>query len=316
MTDRKKSSALTSVGTLAALFTAALLSACATTGATFNSGVGDAFPAHAPWYAGVTRSPVESAGVKVGILPVHYQSRDGANAIYDPSVLAGKPVATLIAEMNDYLDSLTVANGTTPIRLVDGRRISAVAPTSNGVPPDVRFGCLTEHNLPGDDCAARGDSALGRTNQQRMKLSVGRPSTTWIDWAGTSMDGAGVGHTLVITLEVGDYLMRQRGLVGRKSVELGSGYTADLPWLTSLETPVQVLQLTGALMDRQGKALRIGAEGIYARRTRLLASAVGAQEIITDADVAAVRALRREELPGQPLAWRVALQGLVKALTM
>ncbi|HZA51832.1 MAG TPA: hypothetical protein VE549_13900 [Myxococcaceae bacterium] len=35
----------------------------------------------------------------------------------------------------------------------------------------------------------------------------------------------------------------------------------SLPWLTSLETPVSVLQLTGALIDRSGQAVRIGAEG-------------------------------------------------------
>ena len=55
---------------------------------------------------------------------------------------------------------------------------------------------------------------------------------------------------------------------------LGTGFTKSLPWLTSLETPVAVLQLTGALVGRDGKAIRIGSEGFYAKRTRLAISCV------------------------------------------
>lgn len=299
---------------LAASF-AAIVGGCAGTGATLRSGVGDTFLAHAPWYAGVKSSPARDASVRVGIHAVHYQPRDAQAAFFEPSALAGKPVAALIAEMNDYLDSLTAANGTNPIRLADGRRISAVPPTPHGIAPDVRFGCLTEGNLPGNDCVARGDSALGRTDLQRMMLSVGRPSPEWIAWSNEAMTGANVSYTIVITLEVGEHLLRQRGLIGRKQLELGTGYTVEQPWLTSLSTPVQVLQLTGALIDRDGRAVRIGAEGIVARRTRLLVSAISAQEIITEDDVTAARTTRRTDLPGQPLAWQVALRSLVLGLT-
>ena len=129
------------------------------------------------------------------------------------------------------------------------------------------------------------------------------------------MSGAGVARALVITLEVGQYLPRQTGLRGDKDVELGTGHVARLPWLTSLETPVTVLQLTGALTKPDGQAIRIGAEGIVAHRTRLLVSSVGGQEVLRDEDVAAVRTLRREDLPGRPLAWQVALRHLVSQLT-
>jgi hypothetical protein len=125
----------------------------------------------------------------------------------------------------------------------------------------------------------------------------------------------GVARTLVLTLEVGQYLPRQSGWRGDKVVELGTGYTARLPWLTSLETPVLVLQLTGAVVDSSGRALRIGAEGIVAVRTTLAASAAGAQRMLTDADVEVARTLRRDDLAGRPLAWRVAQQQLVARLT-
>jgi hypothetical protein len=78
---------------------------------------------------------------------------------------------------------------------------------------------------------------------------------------------------------------------------------------------VAVLQLTGALVDESGKAIRIGAEGFYARRTPLLVSAMGAQSLLSDEDATAARALRRDDLPGQPLAWQVAMRELVAGLT-
>ncbi|HSL69113.1 MAG TPA: hypothetical protein VK864_02670, partial [Longimicrobiales bacterium] len=100
-----------------------------------------------------------------------------------------------------------------------------------------------------------------------------------------------------------------------KEIELGTGYTMALPWLTSLDDPVTVLQLTGALIGRDGRALRIGAEGLIAHRTSFLLSALGAQRIISDEDVERVRSARREDLPGQPLVWQVALRRLVAGLT-
>lgn len=68
---------------------------------------------------------------------------------------------------------------------------------------------------------------------------------------------------------------------------------------------------TAALVERDGRVVRIGAEGFYARRTRLLVSAVGGQELMSDEDIVAARTLRREDLPGAPVAWKVAMRELV-----
>jgi hypothetical protein len=61
--------------------------------------------------------------------------------------------------------------------------------------------------------------------------------------------------------------------------------------------------------------VRIGAEGIAAKRTPLLASAVGAQRMLSDADIELIRDTRRTDLPGQPLAWQEAMKQLVRQLT-
>ena len=281
-----------------------LLTGCATTGATFGSGVGDRLLEHPPYYAGVAASAASPAGARLAYLPVVYQRGAAQPETFDPRADAGTPMYALLAEMNALLDSLGADLRIAVHRADAGKR----------VPPDVRFGCATESGRPDDDCRARGDSALGRDGQA-MQLSVGRPSAEWVSWARDVMRVGSVSRLLVITLETGQYLPRQRGWRGTKEVELGTEHTLGLPWLTSLETPVSVLQFTGALVDSTGRAQRIGAEGIHARRTRLGISVLGAQEIITDEDIERVREERRDDLPDKPLAWRVALIRLVEGLT-
>jgi len=281
------------------------LGACATTGATLGSGVGDAFLQHAPYYAGAD-APAAGDTAVVGHLAIVYQRGATQAPIFDPSVT--DVMAALLADMNAYLDSLQVT-----ARLVEGGRASAVTDAATLRPPDVQFGCVTAPGVPDDDCAVDGDTVLGRDGL-RMRLAVGRPSPEWIDWIGEVTVARGVEQVLVITLEVGQYLVRQRGLLGKKEVELGTAHVAELPWLTSLETPVAVLQLTGALVGRDGRAIRIGAEGLIVRRTGFRFSAVGAQELITDEDVDRLRTARRESLAGAPLVWQVGLRTLVASL--
>jgi hypothetical protein len=67
-------------------------------------------------------------------------------------------------------------------------------------------------------------------------------------------------------------------------------------------------------VGRDGKAIRIGAEGMLARRTSLPISALGAQALITDEEVERLRTVRRQDLPGNPLVWQVSLRTLVTQL--
>lgn len=280
------------------------LAGCASTGATFRSGVGDTELEHPPYYAG--RPATEAAG-RTGHLPVAYQEGDAQAPVLDPA--ASPAMRELLARLNARLD----ATGRSA-RLVEGGSVSAVSHAATRVPPDVRFGCRTEGGFPDEDCEDRDDdTALGRAGQT-MSLSVGRPSPEWTAWAAGVMADAGVARALVITLEVGQYLPRQRGLRGTKEVELGTSHSVRLPWLTSLETPVSVLQLTGAVVGSDGRAVRIGAEGLLARRTRMSLASLGAQELITDEDVERLLTARRDDLSGSPSVWEAGLDALVEGL--
>lgn len=286
--------------------------ACASTGATLNSGVGDAFPEHPPYYAGAPLSAVVAEVAPIGLFPLVFQRGASQNAIFDPSSDAGSPVARLLADMNAYLDSVS-ATDRVAVRVAT-RGASTAARSDASTPPDVIFGCVTQLAIPDDDCVTESGGALGR-GRQPLRLAVARPSPEWTAWARDAMTRAGVGRALVITLEVGQMLPRQTGLRGNKEVELGTGHVASLPWLTSLETPVSILQLTGALVDLDGRAVRIGAEAFLAMRTPFLVSAMRAQAVLRDEDVADVRSRRRDDLPGRPLAWQVALRQLVRQLS-
>ena len=281
-----------------ACFLAAVFSACATTGSTFRSGVGDRFLEHPPYYAGQSVTALQPSP-RIARVPVEFQRGASQSPTFDPPSGEGSSVAAFLADINAFLDSLPATAQLT--------RIGA----GSGTAPNVYFGCERDAS---NDCVERGDSVLGRSGTT-MRLAVERPSSSWIERTRVLLDSAGATHALVITLEVGQYWTRQTGLRGDKSVELGTGHVVPLPWLTSLETPVSVLQLTGALIDREGRAVRIGAEGILAQRSPLAASAVGAQRMIVAADVDLARTLRHSEMPGQPLIWRVALCHLVTQLS-
>jgi hypothetical protein len=273
----------------------AATAACATAGATYQSGVAPKTFDRPPFYAG---NAAPSSGSPVVHLAIRYQRGAEQAPLFEPKGDAGSPAATLVAEMNAFLDSLAVS------------KRAAASATEVGTPPDVRFGCPVD---AAGDCTEEGE-VQGDGSNRRLELSVGRPSQEWITWLGGALD-ASTDQALLITLELGQYWPRQKGLSMSKEVQLGTNYSVSVPWLTSLEKPVAVVQLTGAVVGRDGKAVRIGAEGMMAKRTNIGLSALGAQMLVSDDDIEKLRSARREDLPGQPLVWQVALRTLVGQLT-
>ena len=273
---------------------AALVAACASPGATYKSGVAPRSFDKPPFYAGAAAAPNDS---KVAHLPIRYQRGAEQGAQFEPTNASSSPVAALVAEMNAYLDSLAMSAKLSP------------GSVEVGTAPDVHFGCMQA--MIGGDCLGDGDEDASH----ELQLSIGRPSTDWTQWIGTTLDRASHAQALMITLELGQYWPRQKGLSLGKEIRLGSDYTVGVPWLTSLERPIAVVQLTGALIGRDGRAIRIGAEGMLAKRSNIALSAIGAQMLVTDDDIERLRTLRRDDLPGQPLVWQVALRNLVSQLT-
>lgn len=257
-----------------------------TTGSTFRSGVGDRLLDRPPYRAG--SGPVGTA--PVGKLLIRFQDGEGLGSARDDR-------AQLTALLHDLDERLERMGGTIPL---DGQALP-------GTPPDVMFGCEVDAT---GDCREREDGP----GDKQLRLAIGRPSGDWVAALGERLDAANAGTALLVTLEIGQYWVHQRNFAGSKEVRLGRDHVVDVPWLTSLDAPVHVVQLTGALLDRNGRALRIGAEGLYVRRTNLLASGFGLQSLVSEEDIARIRQARRDDLPGRPLVWEAALESLVRDL--
>jgi hypothetical protein len=281
-------------GLIALLLTLLPAAGCATAGSTFGSGVGDALMEEPPYYAGELSYP---AG-RVAHVPIAYQRGASQAELFDPDARPNSPVTALLAEMNAYLDSLGV---TTPL----------TAPVP-GIAPDVYFGCDL---APMDECTHES-STQGRHGEPLLRLAVGRPSSEWTAALPAALAEVGADRVLVLTLEVGLYWPHQRNLRGDKEVHLGTDHAVRVPWLTALDEPVQVLQLTGALVAPTGRAERIGAEGLLAQRTNVVLVSMGVHELISDDDVEALRTAVRPDLPGAPLVWRAALRDLLAQLVV
>ena len=265
----------------------AMLAGC--TGATIRSGVGEQRLEEPPYYGGYHAFD----GGVMAHLPITFQRGATDSEIFDPKSTEGTPVHALLAEMNAYLDSLAITSPLGPVTL-------------EGTPPDVQFGCGSTITSV-DSCEESED--------YRLRLAIARPSKSWIGSIRDVAANANARRVLLINLETGNYWPNQKNLRGQKNVLLGTGYALDIPWLTALEKPVSVLQLTGALMDTTGMAVRIGAEGLMAKRTNIVLSGLGVQALISDEDVAEIRTARRTDLRGSPLVWKVALRNLVAQLT-
>lgn len=155
------------------------------------------------------------------------------------------------------------------------RPLSAPLPAKGG--PSIYLGCELESEV------------IGNCNDETRAMvhAVTHPGKKWRQ--ATQELLAAEGHVLILELTIADHWLTQRGLGGKKEVPLGAGRVQKAPWLTSLDTPVEVLQLTGMIVDARGKVVRSGVEGIAAVPTRFLESVAGLQRTITDEQVEEIR---------------------------
>lgn len=173
--------------------------------------------------------------------------------------------------------------------------------------PAVRFGARRGGTAA--DGTPLSASEIDTREPRRMDFEYDGPGRAWKDRVGRAA-GDSVHAVVVVQLGFADQWVRQTSWKGDKSIEIGTGRKQPVGWLTSLDDPVQVLQLTGALVTPSGKVLRMGAEGLLARRTGMAASTLGAQEVLTEQEIATLLAAPE----GGAAVWRTALRDLVEQL--
>lgn len=154
-----------------------------------------------------------------------------------------------------------------------------------------------------------------KDEEPRLMLRELGPTKAWVQVLTEKAPEAGVKGVLWISVGIQDYLVRQKDWKGGKILDLGTGHSMAVPWLTSLDTPVEVLQVSGALISPEGKILRSGAEGIIAKRTGFLASVFDWRSKISRSDIQTlIHETVREDLPGSPPVWEAALNNLIAQL--
>jgi hypothetical protein len=147
-----------------------------------------------------------------------------------------------------------------------------------------------------------------------MVLHLRRPSAAWQQAMSELMARKGANHAVVVSLGVSQYPKGREGVFGKKVV-LGTGHEEPIRFLTAEDKLLEVLQLTGVLVDAQGRVVRAGAEGILARDTPFAAQVFDITKVLDDRTLEQVLTVeRRADLPGNPLKWEVALGNLLAGL--
>jgi len=189
-------------------------------------------------------------------------------------------------------------------------RAAGAAPGVRGA-PRVYVGSAEGDDAPIDV----GDQRLPGDRFAPMVLHLARPGADWRTQVAAILRDDGADHAIVVQLGVSQYMKGYSGAF-RKEVVLGTGYRQPIEFMTAEDKPVEVLHLTGALVDAQGRVVRAGAEGIVLRDTPFLAQAFDVTRGFDDEEIARVLVdQRRHDLPGAPLAIDAALDSLLAQLT-
>jgi hypothetical protein len=241
----------------------------------------------------------------------HPQPAPGSCAIVLP--------ATLDPEFEEAFGYTGRAAQLQPILGALNARIQARQGCTRGVatapaapqPPRVYVGSAESDYAPLDV----GDQRVPGDRFAPMVLHLARPGAAWQQEVGALIAQSGTPYGVVINVGVSQYMKGYSG-VFRKEVALGTGYRQPIKFLTAEDKPVEVLHLTGVLVDASGKVVRAGAEGVVLRDTPFLAQTVDATRTFDDAELQRVLTQeRRNDLPGAPLKLDVALDNLVAQLT-
>ena len=209
-----------------------------------------------------------------------------------------KALQPLAEAMNAYLDSLGWS-----------KRITGEPLAEKGA-PYVYVGSAEGEGAPPEGAMQRNE----HDKFPPMVIHMLKPSKTWRAALGAAVQTNQVEYVLIIKLGFSEYPKANKGVFGKKVV-LGTGYEEDIKFLSAEDKPVEVLQVTGMLLDREGNIVRAGAEGIAAKDSPFWVQVLEAQQAMSNEALhKLLHEERREELAGQPLKWQVALRNLMAQL--
>ena len=249
--------------------------------------------AGAPFYVTYARSNPSGPTI---VLPI---TVDAASA--EPFNMAGreKALQPLLDALNDALAAHNCC------RFVG----AAALPRQAG--PVAYLGMLDGDNAP----PGTGLEQADYEEYSPMILHVLKPGAQWQTAAAAIAAENNASRILVVQLAFTQFPKADRGYFGKKVV-LGTGYEVPVRFFSAVDKPIEVIALTGILLDARGGLLRAGGEGIIGYDAPFWVQVFEAGK---DIDNQAVERLvtkeRRDDLPGQPLNWQAALEQLLRQMT-
>lgn len=147
-----------------------------------------------------------------------------------------------------------------------------------------------------------------------MAMYLEKPAKDWEKVYKGIMDEEKGEYSLHIWVGLTEYPKANKGLF-KKKVVLGTDYEREIRFLSAVDKPVEVLQVTGILLDNEGRVIRAGAEGFLHEDSPFWVQALNAGTTVDDNAITKLHEeQRRADLPGNPLAWKVALYNLLEQL--
>ncbi|NBC03542.1 MAG: hypothetical protein GVY20_07540 [Bacteroidetes bacterium] len=204
----------------------------------------------------------------------------------------------LMDTMNQYLDSLAWSEPATFSLATRGLPWLFVGSSEAETAPPVTMMLRDDHDV-----------------YPPMALYLEKPSKSWRQSFALQMTEQDADFALLIWVGLTEYPKADKGFF-KKKVILGTDYEHEIRFLSAVDKPVEVLQLTGVLLDREGNVVRAGAEGFLHKDSPFWVQALEAGTTIDDNAIEKLlTGERHDDLPGRPLAWKVAMENLVSQLT-
>jgi hypothetical protein len=248
----------------------------------------------APFYKTYNKKAVVGEAA-TGYAAIGFDELTKSEFFYTGREKALQPLADV---MDAYLDSLGLS-----------KRLAGEALAEKGA-PYVYVGSAEGEGAP-------PEAAMQRSEHDKyppMVIHILKPSKAWRTTLSASLQANQVEYFLWIKLGFSEYPKADKGIFGKKVV-LGTGYEEGIKFLSAEDKPVEVLQLTGMLLDREGNIVRAGAEGIAAKDSPFWVQVLEAKQAMSnEALQKLLQDEHREDLADKPLKWQVALRNLVAQL--
>lgn len=149
-----------------------------------------------------------------------------------------------------------------------------------------------------------------------MVMHIDKPDKKW-KWAlKQKMITTNSDYALILWIGFNEYPKANKGLF-KKKVVLGTDFEPEIRFLSGELEPVEVLQISGMLLDINGNIIRSGAEAFIYEDSPFWVQIFGASTSIDNNTLRKlISEIKRDDLSGQPLAWKVALDNLLQQLLL